>query len=104
MAQFDVYHHPIEELRNEQPYVMDLQSNFVRSPIARITIPLARLSADTPLMSRVNPRVEIAGETLVLDTLFIASFDPSELRRPVGNLRAEADAIWAALDYALHGY
>ena len=104
MAQFDVYHHTIEELRNEQPYVMDLQSNFVRSPIARITIPLARLSADTPLMSRVNPRVEIAGETLVLDTLFIASFDPSELRRPVGNLRAEADAIWAALDYALHGY
>lgn len=104
MAQFDVYRHPIEELRSEQPYVIDLQSNFVRSPIARITIPLARLSADTPPMSRVNPRVEIAGETLVLDTLFITSFDPAELRRPVGNLRAEADAIWSALDYALHGY
>lgn len=104
MAQFDIYQHPIEELRNEQPYVMDLQSNFVRSPTARITIPLARLGADTPPMSRVNPRVEMAGETLVLDTLFIASFDPAELRRPVGNLRSEAEAIWSALDYALHGY
>ncbi len=104
MAQFDVYPHPVEELRDDQPYVMELQSSLVRSPMARITIPLARLGSDTPPMSRLNPRVDVAGETLVLDTLFISSFDPADLRRPVGNLRAEADAIWSALDYALHGY
>ncbi len=104
MAQFDVYRHPVEELREEQPYVVQLQSNFVHSPIARIAIPLARISANTPAMSKVNPRVEIAGKFLVLDTLFMSSFDPSELRRPVANLRSDADAIWSALDYALHGY
>lgn len=104
MAQFDVYRNPVEEMREEQPYVMQLQSNFVHSPIARIAIPLARIGADTPPMSKVNPRIEVAGETLVLDTLFILSFDPSELRRPVTNLRNDADAIWSALDYALHGY
>ena len=104
MAQFDVYPNPVEELRDEQPYVMQLQSNFVHSPIARIAIPLARIQASTPPMSKVNPRIEIAGESLVLDTLFISSFDPAELRRPVANLRADAEAIWSALDYALHGY
>ena len=104
MAQFDVYPNPVEELRDEQPYVMQLQSNFVQSPIARIAIPLARIQHTTPPMSKVNPRIEIAGESLVLDTLFITSFDPADLRRPVASLRADADAIWSALDYALHGY
>ncbi len=104
MAQFDVYRHPVEALRDEQPYVMQVQSDLVHSPMARITVPLARLEAGSPPMSRVNPRIEVAGETLVLDTLFMSSFDPAELRQPVANLRAEADAVWSAIDYALHGY
>jgi toxin CcdB len=104
VAQFDVYPNPIEELRDEQPYVIQLQSNFVQSPIARIAIPLARMQSGTLPMSRVNPRIEVAGESLVLDTLFITSFDPAELRHPVANLRADAEFIYSAVDYVLHGY
>ena len=104
MAQFDVYPHPVADLRDGQPYVLELQSNFIRSPIARITVPLARLSPDSPPMSRINPRMEVAGETLVLDTLFITSFEPGELRRRVANLSDDAQAVWDALDFALHGY
>ena len=104
VAQYDVYPHPVEELRPDQPYVVEVQSSFIKSPGARITIPLSRLQPGASPMSRLNPRVEIAGEELVLDTLFMSSYDPADLRRVQANLRAEANAIWAAIDYALHGY
>ena len=104
MAQFDVYPHPIEELRDIHPFVLQIQSDFIRSPEARVTIPLARLHADTPPMSRLNPELGIAGEPFFLDTLHIVSFEPSDLRRPIANLQSQAQAVWDALEYALHGY
>jgi len=104
MAQFDVYPNPVNELRDSQPYVLEIQSNFIRSPLARITIPLVRLPPGAPPMSRLNPQFDIQGEALALDTLYIVSYDPGELRRPVANLSRDAQAIWDALDYALHGH
>ena len=104
MAQFDVYRNPVDELRDEQPYVVQMQSNFINSPVARICVPIARIKVGAQPMSKLNPQIDIQGELLVLDTLFTTSFDPSYLRRPVANLRSDADAIWSALDYALHGY
>jgi hypothetical protein len=104
MAQFDVYPHPLEELRDIHPYVLQIQSDFVRSPEARMTIPLARPQADTPPMSRLNPELTVGGEALMLDTLHIVSFEPGDLRRAVANLQSQAQPIWDALEYALHGY
>jgi len=104
MAQFDVYPNPLEELRDIQPYVLQIQSDFVRSAEARITIPLARIQADVPPMSRLNPELSIGGQSLMLDTLHIVSFEPSDLRHPVANLQSQAQVIWDALEYALHGY
>ena len=104
MAQFDVYPHPIEEMRHSHPYVVQIQSGFLKRPIAIITIPLARLLPGSAAVAVLNPRFEIAGGVVVLETLATGSFEPGELRRPVANLRSDADAIWSALDYALHGY
>ncbi len=104
MAQFDVFPHPVEAMRDDHPYVLVIQSSLIRSPDAYITIPLTRLAVDTPPMSRLNPRVQVGDEILVLDTLLISSFDPGELRRRVTNLQSEAQTIWDALDFALHGY
>ena len=104
MPQFDVYRNPVDELRDEQPFVVQLQSNFINSAVARICIPIARIKVGTQPMSKLNPELDVQGELLILDTLFMTSFDPSYLRRPVANLRSDADAIWSALDYALHGY
>lgn len=55
-------------------------------------------------MSRLNPELSIAGEPLMLDTLHIVSFEPSDLRSPIANLRSQAQVIWDALEYALQGY
>lgn len=104
MAQFDVYPHPIEELRTLYPYVVQVQSDFLRAPEARITIPLAVANAQNPPMSRLNPQIALSDAVYVLDTLHIVSYEPSDLRRPVANLREHAAAIWDALEYALHGY
>lgn len=104
MAQFDVYPHPIEELRHLYPYVVQVQSNFIRAPEARITIPLAVPSENALPMSRLNPEVTLDQAAFILDTLHIVAFEPSDLRQPEGNLANQASAIWDALDYALHGY
>ena len=104
MAQFDVYPHPLEDMRDSYPYVVQIQSGFLKRPIAIITLPLARLVPGSDAVAVLTPRFEIAGEKLVLETLGAGSFEPGDLRRPVANLRSDANAIWSALDYALHGY
>ncbi|MGB4116057.1 MAG: CcdB family protein [Polaromonas sp.] len=104
MAQFDVYPHPVKEMRDSYPYVLQIQSAFLKRPIGIITVPLAFLEPGSGAVAILNPRFEIAGATVVLETLATVSFEPGDLRRPVANLRSDADAIWSALDYALHGY
>ena len=104
MAQFDVYPNPVEALRDSHPFVLCIQSNFLKRPAAVITVALARPGAPAEPATALNPWLRVAGETLVLETLAIASFEPGDLRRPVANLQADAEAIWGALDFALHGY
>jgi len=103
MAQFDVYAQPLDELRSTHPYVVQVQSDFLKRPIAVMAVALAypQTRADATLL---NPLVEVAGEAMLLETLAIASYEPGELRRPLANLSRDAQAIWNALDYALHGY
>ena len=104
MAQFDVFPNPIRDLRASHPYVVEVQSNFLQRPIASIGIPLAHLAPGTEAVTVLNPSLQVGGVSLVLETLAIASFEPGELRRRVANLKADAQAVWDALDYALHGY
>lgn len=104
MPQFDVYPNPVEELRLSHPYVLSIQSNLLKNPVGVITVALARHDVQKEAGNTLNPWLDVAGETLVLETLAITSFEPSDLRRPVANLQADAPVIWDALDYALHGY
>ena len=104
MAQFDVFPNPIKDLRASHPYVMEVQSDFLKRPIALIGIPLARLAPGSEGVSILNPPLKVAGSSLVLETLAIASFEPGELRKRVANLGTDAQAVWDALDYAFHGY
>ncbi len=104
MAQFDAYPNPVKELRDSHPYVLSIQSAFLQRPVAVITIALARPTAASPASTTLNPRLEVAGESLILETLAITSFEPGDLRHPVANLQSQAQPIWDALEYALHGY
>ena len=78
------------------------QSHFLKRPVAVMAVPLAPL--DNPQHATVlNPKLEVAGQAFVLETLAIGSFEPGELRSPLTNLGQDAQAIWDALDYAMHG-
>jgi hypothetical protein len=103
MPQFDIYPHPVEEWRSQSPYVVDIQSDHVRSVRNRLTIPLTHIGIESP-GPRLSPIVQVAGVPLFIDTLGVAAFPLGDLRGAVANLRSDADAIWSALDYALHGY
>ncbi len=103
MAQFDVYPNPVEELRATHPYVVQVQSHFLKRPVAVMAVPLAPLEAQRHA-TVLNPMLEVAGQAFVLETLAIGSFEPGELRSPLTNLGRDAQAIWNALDFALHGY
>jgi hypothetical protein len=104
MAQFDVYPNPITDLRTSHPYVLMIQSNLLKRPLAVIAVPLARLDEDVAPSTPLNPHMAVGGEVLVLETLTIGSYEPGDLRQPIANLANEAQTIWDALDYALHGY
>lgn len=103
MPQFDVYPHPVEEWRSQSPYVVDIQSDFVRGVRNRLTIPLTHIDVESP-GPRLAPIVQVADVSLFVDTLGIAAFPSGDLRGAISSLRSNADAIWSALDYALHGY
>lgn len=103
MAQFDVYPHPVEEWRDQSPYVVDIQSDFVRGVRNRLTIPLTHVWLEAPT-ERLAPVLQVEGVPLFLDTLGLLAFPSADLRGLVTNLRDEAPRIWSALDYALHGY
>lgn len=103
MAQFDVYPNPLEDMRDTHPYVVQVQSHFLQRPAAVMVVPLAVL--DSPHHATVlNPMLEVAGKVFLLETLAIASFEPGELRSPLANISSDAQTIWDALDFALHGY
>lgn len=104
MAQFDVYPNPIEELRASHPFVLEIQSNFLKRPVAVVAIPLARLEVNSNPVTTLNTRLHVAGEALILETLAIGSYEPGELRQPVAHLNQDAQAIWNAVDFALHSY
>ena len=103
MPQFDVYPHPVEEWRSQSPYLVDIQSDHVRGVRNRLTIPLTHIDVESPGL-RLSPVVQVAGLALFIDTFGIAAFPVGDLGGAVANLRSNADAIWSALDYALHGY
>ena len=104
MAQFDVYPNPVEEVRDSHPFVVSIQSSLLKRPVSVITVALGRLDAQRGPPSTLNPWLTVVDETLVLETLIITSFEPSDLRRPVANVGDQAPVIWDALEYALHGY
>ena len=100
MAQFDVYPHPVQEWRDQSPFVLDIQSDLVRGVRNRLTIPLTHTWVESP-GERLAPALQVDDLLLFLDTLGIMGFPSGDLRGAVTSLRDEAQRIWSALDYAL---
>lgn len=104
MAQWDVYANSSAASRTEVPYLVDVQSDLLRSVPTRFVMPLMRPGRNlSGLPSRMSPQFEIGGIKLLLVPQEAGPIDSRILKRPVTSLRAESHRIVDALDAVISG-
>ena len=104
MAQWDVYANPSARLRDEIPFLVDLQSDLLSALDTRLVAPLARTRvATTGLPRRLCPMFTIDGVAVALLPQESGSIDARLLKRKVVSLRAHAHDIVGALDAVASG-
>jgi toxin CcdB len=104
VAQWDVYPNPSARLRDEIPFLLDLQSDLLSGLGSRLVAPLARTRvASAALPRRLCPQFTVNGSQLVLLPQESGPIDARLLKRKVVSLRAHAHEIVAALDAVISG-
>lgn len=102
MARFDVFRFRGTGVR----YVVDVQASLFDEAETRVVVPLIpkeRLTA--PLITRLNPIIEIDNTPLVFSALEVASQPKRRLGPFVTNVEADhRDEIVAALDFLFQGF
>jgi len=104
MALFDVYRNRGAR-REAIPFVVVVQSSLFDRYSRRVVVPLVRrnvLPGNTPTAgSRMNPVLQVQGETVVLHPLDMVSVDTAQLDELVGSLAEQGQTITDALDELL---
>jgi toxin CcdB len=102
--QFDVYDNPSARMRDQYPFVVDVQSNLLSSLATRMVMPLAVTSlAASELPSRLCPMVTVRRKSLMLVPFEAAPLDKRLLKTEVTTLKDRASDIIAAMDAVLSG-
>lgn len=104
MAHLDVYKNRDPETEASLPYVLDVQSDLLAGLPTVIVVPLARPESieEMPIL-RLNPKVDIDGQALVVLTQDLAAIPRRLLKSPVANLSPQRDNVLAALDLLFTG-
>jgi toxin CcdB len=104
MAQWDVYSNPGARLRDEIPFLVDLQSDLLSGLETRLVAPLARTRiASAGLPRRLCPAFTIGGVAVVLLPQEAGPIDARLLKRRVMSLRTHSHDIVGALDAVISG-
>ena len=104
MAQWDVYENPSTRLRDQIPFLVDLQSDLLSGLDTRFVAPLARSRiASAALPRRLCPTFTVDGGPVVLLPQESGPIDARLLKRRVMSLRAHAHEIVDALDAVVSG-
>ena len=104
MARFDIYPNPVTPDRQDFPFVLQIQSDFLYRFVERVCVPLVRQGLIPGVTQRFNPAVSVSGEIFRLHPLGISVFYAIELRSPVAIATNEAPDIEDALGMLLRGY
>ncbi len=103
MAQYDVYTNPSSSAADGIPYVVVIQSDLLDALATRLTMPLAVLDAANRVPVALCPVITVKGKRLHALAHYAAPLPAKLLRRPVGNVAAQASALVLALDAVLSG-
>jgi toxin CcdB len=104
MAQWDVYENPSPRVREEIPYLLDIQSGLLSGLRTRFVVPLAAQAVQPAgLPRRLIPVFAIGGRSLRLVPHEAGVIDATLLRQPVATLRDERSRITDAMDAVISG-
>ena len=103
MAQYDVFANPSRSSNAGIPYVVVVQSDLLDALPTRLTMPLATFDAATRVPTALCPVITVKGKRLHALAHYAAPLPVKVLRRPVGNVTAQASALVSALDAVLSG-
>ncbi|MGJ7581227.1 CcdB family protein [Variovorax sp. RHLX14] len=104
MARFDVYANPDMDDRAVVPYLLDVQSDYLKGLETRVVIPLFAAARFSTTVRTLNPELKVDGKSVVMDTASIGAVPAGELRRPVVNVSGRQLDIQDALDALFAGY
>ncbi|MEO8542073.1 MAG: CcdB family protein [Burkholderiaceae bacterium] len=102
--QFDVYRNPSPRMREQYPFVLDIQSDLLGSLATRMVVPLAisqLASSDVP--RSLCPVFQVQGLQLMLLPFEAAPIPKSLLKTDVQSLKRFASEIVAAMDAVMSG-
>ena len=100
MRQFDVYPNPSGDSRGYAPYVVVLQSHHVNLE----TVVIAPLVTDARSLDPIDIALEFNAQQFVLAMSEIGSVSQTRLKRRIGSLSGDEDAIRRSLDRLFTGF
>jgi len=102
--QFDVYRNPSSRMREQYPFVVDIQSDLLGSLATRMVVPLAisqLASSDVP--RSLCPVFQVQGLQLMLLPFEAAPIPKSLLKTDVQSVKRFASEIVAAMNAVMSG-
>lgn len=103
MAQYDVFTNPSRSASDDIPYVVVIQSDLLEALATRLTMPLAVSDAATRAPTALCPVIVVNGQRLHALAHYAAPLPAKLLKRPVGNVSAQASSLVSAMDAVLSG-
>lgn len=104
MVQWDVHHNLIARVRDEIPFLVDIQSGLLSGLRSRFVVPLAVQPVQLAgLPRRLIPTFEIGGRSVRLVPHEAGVVDATRLLKPVAMLRTERSCITDAMDAVISG-
>lgn len=102
--QFSVYENPSPRMRDQYPYVVDVQSDLLSSLATRMVMPLAVTALPAnDLPRRLCPIFVIGGKHLMLVPFEAAPLDKRLLRTEISSIRGRSHEVVEAMDAVLSG-
>ncbi len=104
MAQFDVYENPNRRSAKQFPLLLEVQSDVFEDSTRAVYVPLVNSDSLKNPDKTLNAKFVVAGSTVRLFPLDIASAPRISVGSKVANIAAKSDKVIAALDLLFARY
>ncbi len=102
--QYDVYDNPSPRMRDQYPYVVDIQSDLLSSLATRMVVPLAVTALTAhDLPRQLCPVISVKGKNLMLVAFEAAPLGRRLLKNKLVSVKHRASDIIAAMDAVVSG-